>query len=129
MSLCGGIQIIGCSVPDGKRWIAIAEGWSAHQNGATLTPAEVLAFQPSQIKEKDGKLVEIRESSGWFGRRSDMLGCPWFPAFVQRMAAGDLVLLDEIRNAYCSYNHARNIPTGTWAQLAREWSKARDAAA
>jgi hypothetical protein len=123
--LCNGIQIIGCSVSGKNRWVAIAEGWSAHEHGATLTPTEVLAFKPSNIHMKDGKLVEDRESAGWFDRRADLLGCPWFPPMVRRMEIGDAVLFDEIRDAYCTHNHIGDIPTGTWSELERKWRLAQ----
>ena len=123
-SAVDGITIIACSVPNEDRKIAIADGWSPHDHGSVLTPARMMAYQPYKHEMEDGKHLIEQEPQGWFDRRSVMLGCPWFPPLVRRMADGEVIEFDEIRDAYRAHNHAQDIPTGKWWQLAQVWNAA-----
>ncbi len=113
---CYGISIVACSTLDTNR-ITIADGWSPHDHGSTLTASGILARQWYRQSVKEGRYVFELEPPGWFERRCALLKCSWFHALAQRMEAGQLVIFEEIQHAYRAHNDGRKIPVGTWNQL------------
>jgi hypothetical protein len=111
-----GINIIACDTLDPNR-IAIADGWDPHDHGSALSAAEILPRRWYRQSMKDGRFVFELEPPGWFERRCAVLKCSWFHPFVQRMAGGERVSFEQIKEAYRLHNNGRLIPTGTWMQL------------
>jgi hypothetical protein len=111
-------QIIACSFEDHSRKIALADGWSPHDAGGVTTPANLLAGDNYFIFHKNGDRRYERVAGGaWFEHHCDLLDCPWFPPFVRRMAAGEVVPLREIQDGYRAHSDGQDMPTGTWRQL------------
>jgi len=110
------INILACDASDPNQ-ITIADGWSPHDHGSTLTASEILPRQWYRQTVKDGRVVFELEPPGWFERRCALLKCSWFHSLVQRMAAGEVLTFEEIKAAYRTHNGC-NIPIGTWSQLA-----------
>ena len=113
------LQVITCSVSDNNRKIFIGQGWHGHDPGGVTTAAQIIAREREGFRNilKDGKIRYEPEPSGWFDRQCGLLDCPWFPAIVRRMASGEIVPFEEIRNAYRIHNKGEEIPVGTWEQL------------
>jgi hypothetical protein len=115
------IEIVVCSFADVNRTIAVADGWGGYDHSGVYSPHEMLTRQWHTHLVKGGKHSWELEPPGWFDRQCDRLDCPWFPAFVRRMAVGEVVSIKEIQDTYRIHNHGRPIPTGTWDQLCVVW--------
>ena len=64
------------------------------------------------------KTLKIEEEPpGWFLRRCAEAKCEWFVPFVERMAAGDEVPIEEIKAAYRIHNEGQDMPCGSWSTL------------
>ncbi len=111
-----GISIIACSTVDTKR-IAIADGWSPHDHGSVLSAGELLTRQWHRQTVVDGRVIFQPEPPGWFERRCALLRCSWFYDLARRMAAGEDVAIEEVKQAYRAHNDGRILPTGMWYQL------------
>jgi hypothetical protein len=111
-----GISIIACSASDSNN-IAIADGWSPHDHGSTLSAAELLRKEWYRHSVKNGQHVYELEPPGWFERRCALLQCSWFFVLAQQLAAGELVPVGVVQQAYRAHNDGRTLPTGTWGQL------------
>src|SRR5260221_540692 len=71
------ISIIACSASDSNS-ITIADGWSPHDHGSTLSAAELLRKEWYRHSVRNGQHVYELEPPGWFERRCALLQCSWF---------------------------------------------------
>jgi hypothetical protein len=83
-----------------------------------LSPSRILNHRPHHLiygKGADGaeKLLGIeQEPAGWFQRTCAEAHCGWFVPFVERMAAGDPVPIEELTAAYRLNNDGKEMPQG-----------------
>jgi len=78
--------------------------------GPCLRPAEMLEWTPHIFHEKpiDGKRWEPG-SPDWFRHKCAEAGCSWFVSFVERMAAGEDIPIEEIKAAYREHNGGKEL--------------------
>ena len=82
-------------------------GPGAH--GATFSPEEIITYRPyTATTTVVNGMVRIlkaeQEPPGWFQRICHKCHCEWFLPFVERMAAGEKIQIEEIQAAYFAYN-------------------------
>lgn len=87
--------------------------------GPTLSPGKIREFRPhvfhDEIIDGQSKTTKIeQEPLGWFTRKCEEAGCAWFLPYVDRMAAGEDVPLEEIQFSYREHNEGREMPQGEW---------------
>ena len=99
--------------------VQIGEGPVAE--GCVLPPKKILDFSPHIFRDKaiDGKLKMVgmeQEAPGWFARKCEEAGCSWFVPFVERMASGETVSLEEIQTAYRANNGGKEMISGVYGK-------------
>jgi hypothetical protein len=102
--------------------IAIRIGKGRNSESWCLSPSRILERRPHifhyEVVEGVAKMVKIAEEPpGWFARRCAETKCEWFVPFVERMAAGEEVPLEEIQAAYRIHNEGQEMPSGSWNTL------------
>lgn len=80
------------------------------RQGPCLEPDRMLEWAPSIFYDKsvNGKLWEPGPP-GWFRRQCEAAGCLWFYGLVERMAAGEEVSIEEIKEAYRENNGGKEL--------------------
>src|SRR5436189_6343861 len=88
---------------DGRHAIYVQEGVGRAAEGSVRSPAEILAFRPvaphTTISGGEIRTAFEQEPPGWFERKCKEANSEWFVPFVQRMAGGESVPLEEIQAA------------------------------
>jgi len=106
---------------DSKERVAVIVGQGVHSEGPCVPAERILKFEKTrEVWNRQGEkpVFEgfVKEPPGWFERKCQEAHCEWFIPFVEKIASGECVTIEEIPKAFFYHNKSM-MPSSSWGNM------------